>query len=247
MPVDDRLREAGRARAVQHPERVVERDALERESRSLAAATELVPGDRALESGEGRARIEVPEQDGVLDRRERREQLLQRVPAIEVPAAVAVPVDREQDAWLDLREPIDHAPGAEVRRAARPDSAERRTGEHRRDRLRDVRQIGNDRSPGPTPSAGRPRCTPPRRELSSGQLRERTQLGGLADRHIVVSGRPEDVLGEVDPGAREPLRPGHRARAEYALVRAQESTSNRSQIDAQKPSRSAVDHSHRAA
>ena len=61
-----------------------------------------------------RLRVEVAEHDGVLDRRQLREQLLHDTGAVEVPAAVAVAVDREQDPRLDLREAVDHAAGAEV-------------------------------------------------------------------------------------------------------------------------------------
>ena len=46
--------------------------------------------------------------------------------AVEVLAAVAVAVDREEDLRLDLGEAVDDAGGAEVGRAARPDRADAR-------------------------------------------------------------------------------------------------------------------------
>ena len=78
-----------------------------------------------------------------------------------VDRAVAVPVavDREQHLRLDLAEPVDHAAGAELRRAARPDRAERRGRQERDHRLRHVREVGGH----PVAAARRRgRCRPAR-------------------------------------------------------------------------------------
>ena len=59
-------------------------------------------------------------------------------------AAVEIAVGGNQDAWLDLTEPIEHALHAEVRRARRPDRADRGRAERRDDRLGQVRHVSGD-------------------------------------------------------------------------------------------------------
>jgi hypothetical protein len=61
-----------------------------------------------------------------------------------VTAAVAVAVHREQDARLDLGEPVDDAPEPEVGRAARPGRPEAGARVESDDRLDDVRQVADD-------------------------------------------------------------------------------------------------------
>ena len=53
VAVHDRLRQTGRARAVEDPERVVERHLLEGELSALTRGAEVVPADRAPEASEG--------------------------------------------------------------------------------------------------------------------------------------------------------------------------------------------------
>ncbi len=60
---------------------------------------------------------------------------------IERLAAVDVALGGDQDARLDLPESIEHPLDAEVRRARRPDRADRRRAEHRDDRLGNVREV----------------------------------------------------------------------------------------------------------
>ncbi len=74
-----------------------------------------------------------------------------------VTAAVAVAVDREQDARLDLREPVDDATDPEVGRAARPGSAEAGARMEGDDRLDDVRQVADDPVPRADPRSAK-RC-----------------------------------------------------------------------------------------
>ena len=114
MAVDDRLRQAGRAAGVQDPERVVEGHGLEVE-RAVGGPEEAVLPAAAVEVAEPHERPADLRVDRVDDGA-----------AVEVPAAVAVAVDGQQHLRLDLREAVDHRARAEVRRAARPDRAERR-------------------------------------------------------------------------------------------------------------------------
>jgi hypothetical protein len=134
VAVDDRLRQARRAARVEDPERVVERDA--RELERLAVAEEVRPAVLAD------AQIRQP--DRVLDGRQLREEALDDLAPVEVPAAVAVAVDREEDLRLDLGEAVDHAAQPELGRRARPDRPERGGGQEGDDRLGDVRQVGDD-------------------------------------------------------------------------------------------------------
>ena len=116
---------------VEDPQRVVERHRLELER--------AVPEEAVLPA----AAVEVAERDR-LGRRSPRAIAATVGAPVEVLAAVAVAVDREQHLRLDLREAVDHAAAAELGRRRRPDRAERGRGEERRDRLRDVRQVGRD-------------------------------------------------------------------------------------------------------
>ena len=73
VAVDDRLRQARRARAVEHPERMVGGHLLEGERRSLAAAPAArSQASASAQAGERRLGVEVAEHDRVLDRRQRR-------------------------------------------------------------------------------------------------------------------------------------------------------------------------------
>ncbi len=114
MTVHDRLRKPRRAGAVEHPERVIGRNLLEDERGSRSSLAQLLPGQRSADARTSVLRVEIREHDGVLDRRQLREQLLHDSGAVEVLAAVPVAVDREQHLRLDLGEAVDHAPGTEV-------------------------------------------------------------------------------------------------------------------------------------
>ena len=144
LPLDDRLRQARRAGGVEDPERVVEGDALEAQLGPLAGGQQLAPGGRVAQGREVGVRVEVGEDDRALQAWHLRLQLCHGLAAVEVLAAVAVAVDREEDLGLDLGEAVDHAGRAEVRRAARPHRADRGGREEGDDRLGDVRQVGDD-------------------------------------------------------------------------------------------------------
>ena len=95
------------------------------------------PSERGL-------RVEVAEDDRPLEASASPPAAPHDVEPVVVAPAVAVAVDGEQDARLDLREPVDDAPRAEVRRAARPDRAEARARVERDDGLDDVGEVRDD-------------------------------------------------------------------------------------------------------
>ena len=142
--------------------------------------------------------------------------------AVDELVAPAVAGDREQHLRLELPEPVEHAAHAELRRARRPDRAEARGREEGDERLRDVRQVRDDPVAGPDaePLQARARARDLLAELAERELRRlaRLRVRDDGDRvHVLVAA--EHVLGVVQPRAGEPLRAGHLARAEHALVR----------------------------
>ena len=141
VPVDDRLRQPGRARRVEHPQRVVERHGLEPQ-RLGGTGEEVVPRQH-VRSGDGIG-VEIREEDRPLERRQLGPDRLDDVAPIEALAAVGVAVDGDEDLGRDLGEPVDQAARPEVGRAARPDRPDARAGEQGDDRLGDVRDDGDD-------------------------------------------------------------------------------------------------------
>ena len=136
MAVDDRLRLAGGARGEQHAQRVRERDRLEREISRFRE--QLGPGRRV-----GQCVRAVGDVHDVLDGRQPGADLGDLLAAVDVLGAVAVAGDGQQHLRLDLPEPVDHAAGAELRGAARPDRAQAGGGQERHQGLGDVRQVGH--------------------------------------------------------------------------------------------------------
>jgi hypothetical protein len=140
--------------------------------------------------------------------------------AVEVLAAVAVAVDRQQDLRLDLREAVDDAAGAELGRRGGPDRPERGGGHEGGDGVGDVREVAGD-AVAPADAAGRE----PGADLRRARLQvaprpgvERAQLRGVADGDAVVRLVAEQVARVADLRAREPLRAGHRGVGEDAVV-----------------------------
>ena len=218
MALDDRLRQAGRARRVEDPERVVERHALELSSEPSPAASSSshasAPSSAELGSPPGTAARPS------LERRHLALQLGDDVELVEVAPAVAIAVDGEQHLGLDLREAVDDRARAEVRRAARPDRADARDGEERRDRLGDVRHVGDDAVARPTPRrAGRRDRRRQRAQLAPRDLVRLAALAGRDDRDARVAAPAEDVLGVIERDVREPARPRHRALGEHRAGR----------------------------
>jgi hypothetical protein len=93
---------------------VVERHGLELEWSRLPQ--QVVPGDR-VRHAPLRDRIEIREDNGRLDRRQRRADRGQLGPSIDRLVAVPVAIDGEEDAGLDLGEPVDNGSNAELGRA----------------------------------------------------------------------------------------------------------------------------------
>ena len=108
--------------------------------------------------------------------------------AVEVLAAVAVAVGREQHLRLDLGEAVDHGRDAELRRAARPDRADARRGQQRDDGLRRVRQVGHHAVAAPDPEPAQParRSAPPGRSSSS----QETSAGARSSPAWTIAGAP---------------------------------------------------------
>ena len=185
LTVDDRLRQPGRARAVEHPQRMVEG---QRGKRQLPRAEEPVLPARLLE---------VAELHDALERRDRVGDPLDHRPAVEVLATVAVAVDREQHLRLDLREAIDHAARAELGRCRGPHGADRCAREQRRNRLGDVRQVRDNAVAGlhsgrPQPRGDRGGV---RAQLAPRPFAQGTRLRCEPQRDRVLVLAAEDVLG----------------------------------------------------
>ena len=221
MPVDDRLREPGRAGAVEDPERVVEGDVCEGKRLVVPLGRERLPGRRRPERPERGIRVEVGQDDRPLEAGHRVLQRPDDVEPVVVAPAVAVAVDGEQEARLDLREAVDDAARAEVRGAARPDRAEARARVEGDGGLEDVGDVRDDAVAGADPRAGERGGEAARQllELTPRRLAQGPQLGRVTDGDRLGLPVAEDVLGVVEPRAGEPLRAGHRAAAEDALVR----------------------------
>ena len=142
MTVDDRLRQTCRARRVDDPQRVIERQGFKGQ-RFGRSPRQLRPGHRRRAVG-GRRRVEMRQQDRAFERRQRCLDLGQDRAPVEGFAAVRVAIHGEQHLGLDLGETVDQAAGPEVRRATRPDRPDRRAGQERHDGLRDVRHDRHD-------------------------------------------------------------------------------------------------------
>ena len=157
LGLHDRLRQAGRAGRVEHPQRVVERDA-----RRTSAARRR----RSARPSSSSPRTTVAQ-------RRHRARRSRRAPRSgRTRCRCSGSRDGEQHLRLDLREAVDHA----ARRRSRASSSTRRrpasAGQERRRGLRDVRHVGGDavaalhaeraqpgRDPRASARAARPRST----------------------------------------------------------------------------------------
>ena len=146
--------------------------------------------------------------------------------AVDLLVAVAVAVDRDQHRGCDLAPPVDHAAGAELRRARREDRADARRGQQQHQGLGDVRQVRRDPVAALDTEPDQPRPGPRHlvAQLGCGQL-DRVAALRAADDHDVVVGparQREHGLGVVELHPREPARARHRRlgqrRVEAALV-----------------------------
>ena len=220
VAVHDGLWAPRRSGAVEHPERVVEGHLREGEPGIVAFSRELVPPRRVLQRAECWLVVEVAEYHRPLERGDRLLECADRVEPVVVATPVAIAVDREQHAGLDLREAVDDAPDAEVGRAARPDGPETCARMEGGDGLDHVREIGHDPVARPDSRRAERRREAGRRfaQLAPRRLVERPELRGVSHGDGCVVAATEDVLRVVEPRSREPLRSGHPAGAEHALV-----------------------------
>ena len=139
---------------------MIERQRLELEDRAGAPATESRPRSRDRESLAVSPLSEVGNEHRPPHRRQRANDFGDTRRAVMPLAAVGVAVGGDEYLRLDLSESVDDALHAKVRRARRPDRADRRRAERGDDRFGQIRKIAGDAIAGPTPSrrsAGRKR------------------------------------------------------------------------------------------
>ncbi len=128
-------------------------------------------------------------------------------------AVVPVAVDGDEQLGLDLAEAIEHTLDAEVRRARRPDRAAADRRQHGGERLGHVGQVGRDPVAGIDAGRGqrRGKARHQREELAVGHLP--LDLVLAAEHQRLAPGLRcapgQQVLGEVEPRVREPLRARH--------------------------------------
>src|SRR5579883_1059420 len=139
LALHDRFGQAGGARGIEYPEWMLERDLLEGEGGWLGE--QAAPGNGLAEAGAGLlgGSVQVRNDDGMFECRQGCLKLGQHSPAVEGAPIVLVAIDGEEHPWLNLPKTVNDAAGAEVGRAARPDSAKAGAGEEGDHCLRDIR------------------------------------------------------------------------------------------------------------
>ena len=212
-PVHDALRRPGGAGRVHDVERVVEGEAFEGDVRGGPAGREFVEQNGFLHRSEvgctgvvvgiARHHDALNGGDALRDRREPPDRV---VP----PAAVEVAVGAEQHLGRDLPEAVHHPLHPEVRRGGGPDRADARRRQHRHDRLGHVGQVAGDAVALRHP--GRPERLREHgyrvMQLAKAQRASDPVLAAEEDGGCIVAAAQE-VLGEVEPRIREPLRTRH--------------------------------------
>ena len=214
-PVQDALRRSRGARRVEDVERMLEGEAREGWLARGEAGQHVLPERGSGDPREIRLFVGRTHDRDALERADLAPDLAHALQRIEALARVPVAVRGEQDLGSDLAETIDHAARAEIRRARRPDGAQRGRREHRDHRLRKIGQVARDpvaRSDAP----GGERLRQPRdvraqlgvRDLAAGSS---LRPGDQRRRRVPPA---EQVLGEVEPCLREPARAGHALRVQ---------------------------------
>ena len=209
MAMHDGLGHAGGAGGIQDPQGMVERQLLEpdglRPGRRMVQ--QRLPRHGAFQRG---VLVQVRQQHGMFQRRQRLAQGAHHIHAVEVAAAVTVAIDRQQELGVDLAEAVQHAGMAHVGRAARPDGADAGAGKKGDRGFRNVGQIGHH--PVARADAERAQRIGHRRNLiaqfAPGELRQAAQFG-TGDDGGRIGGRVIGVeakylLGKIEPGAIEP-------------------------------------------
>ena len=238
LPVDDRLGQPGRARAVEDPERMVERELRERQ----LAPAHLREIARARRSGpvEVRAATTVCFSVGSSPLQLRDAVACGRSPC------------RRSGSRRPRAAPSARSARSGRRRCGRRSPASSSTRSRRCSRRRGRRRSSRGCSAGRR-RRGRPARRPARAapaamraglraQLAPGPVAERPHLGGVADRDGGVVAVAEDVLGVGSRAPGNHSAPGISRLVEDALVRSLARTSKNSQIDAQNASRSSTDH-----
>jgi hypothetical protein len=227
VAVHDRFRQPGRAGGEEDPQRMVCLDAGEREvvgGNRRPCEEGVVPAQCPLDRRRRSVGPQIRQPHDLAHRGQLAQDRADLLTAIEVLATEAVAVGDQQQRRFDLREAIDDGARAELRRRRRPHRADRGDGEHRDDRLREIRKIRGD------PFAGlHAECAQPRRhraylsgQFVPGRRRERAQLGAVDERDLVGRGAfraAQRVLGVVDARAGEPDRARHGAPIDDLRVR----------------------------
>ncbi len=208
VAVHDRLGHAGGAGGIDHPDRVIERQLLERHGR--VALDHRGPGTGTRQC---RAVIQVRQQHQVLQGGQVVAQAGDHIQAVEILAAVAVAVHRDHHLRIDLLKAVEHAAGAHVRRTAGPDRADAGAGQERHHRFRNIGQVGHHPVAGAHAQAAQagggggdlPVQLAPGEGLAASQLG--AGFNGRAAR--VADMKAEHLLGEIQAGTLEPFGAGH--------------------------------------
>ena len=217
------LREPSRPRAVHHVERVIEGEPFEPLGCRGAAGEEVIPADRLrelrLHIALRRRIVKEGHDDQLRHTRQRRDDLRAARHAIDPLPRVVIAIGDEQHLRGDLPEAIEHPAHAEIGRTGRPDGADARRAERPDHRLGDVGEEPHHAvtrsDTGGTERTG----TAAHRisEFDEGQRPAAPPLVARDDRRRPVA-TPQEILREVEPRPREPLRPGSPMRRGHAVA-----------------------------
>src|SRR5579883_2053126 len=143
MPLDNRFGEAGCARRIENPQRMIKWDLFKRQ-RSLVMAYGFVPGHSPGERGGVNLFEKIREQNGPFERRQSTLKFGNHRTTIKWFAIVLIAVNGKEYGWLNLLKAIDNTGDPEVRRATRPDGADAGTGQEGDERLGNIPHISNN-------------------------------------------------------------------------------------------------------